>query len=138
MKISVLDGSNYFKGLLLLIRKDNKITSEEHELMTRIGKTLGFEKGFIENAIHELLENRYISITPPLFSSQEIAEKFLKDGLIIAASDSEIHSREKEWLLSVAERNNIEKSWLLQEMEIILDKKGETGRLEADTIKVHY
>lgn len=138
MNISVLDGSNYFKGLLLLIRKDKKITKEEHKLMTRIGKTLGFEKMFIENAIQEILDNRHISMTPPVFSTQEIAEKFLKDGLIIAASDSEIHPREEGWLLSVAEINNIEKSWLSAEKNSILKNKEHTELLEVDSIKVLY
>ena len=59
MKITVLDGSNYFKGLLLLIRKDRKITQAEIELMKRVGNTLGFEKTFCDNAISEILGNRY-------------------------------------------------------------------------------
>jgi hypothetical protein len=38
MNISILNGINYLKGLLILIRKDTKITAEEHQLIGRIGK----------------------------------------------------------------------------------------------------
>jgi hypothetical protein len=138
MNISVLDGSNYFKGLLLLIRKDKKVTKEEHELMSRIGKSLGFEKKFIENAIQEILNNRYISVTPPVFSTRELAEKFLKDGLILAASDNEIHPKEEDWLISVAGKNKIEESWLADEKQKILQSKDYAYHLEADDIKVLY
>jgi len=138
MNITVLDGSNYFKGLLLLIRKDNKITKEEHELMTRIGKTLGFEKKFIENAVKEILHNKYISTAPPVFSTRELAEKFLKDGFVIAASDREIHPHEEAWLYSVAKNNNIEKEWLVSEKKNILENEKNKRHLEVDTLKVLY
>lgn len=138
MYISVPDGSNYLKGLLLLIRKDNKITKEEHGLITRIGKNLGFDETFIEEALQEILHNRFISITPPVFSTKLIAEKFLKDGLVIAASDNEIHSAEEEWLLSVAEKNNIGKEWIFVEKSLIRKNGNKTVRLEADSLRIKY
>ena len=138
MKISVLDASSYLKGLLLLIRKDRKISEKEHELMTRVGENLGFEKSFIENAIHEILDNKYITVTPPEFSSPEIAEKFLKDGLLLAASDNEIHPAEEKWLLSVAAHNNINEAWLLEEKNHILYADEHRDHLEADTLQVNY
>lgn len=138
MNISVFDSSNYLKGLLLLIKKDKKVSREERKLMTHIGKTLGFEKKFIENAISEILDNRYINQTPPVFSTKEIAEKFLKDGLVIAAADSEIHPKEEEWLCSVASRNNIEEEWLFNEKNNILLNERHTDRLEVDNLKVLY
>jgi len=138
MDISILDGSSYFKGLLLLMRKDKKISNDEHEMMTHIGKSLGFEKKFIENAIDEILENKYISEIPPVFSTREISEKFLKDGLSLAASDNYIHPHEEEWLLSVADKNNIEKEWLIAEKNNILHNKTVPGHLEVDSIKVIY
>jgi hypothetical protein len=57
MKIARVDASNYFKGLLLLIRKDGKVTTAEKEPTKCIGKSLGFEKQFCDNAINEILEN---------------------------------------------------------------------------------
>ena len=138
MKISVPDSSNYFKGLLILIRKDNNITESEHVLMLRIGKALGFEETFIENAIQEILLNRFISETPPVFSSRQLAEKFLKDGLVLAASDNEIHANEEAWLLSVAGINNIEVSWYFSEKKSFLQKKYNTIDLNADDLEVLY
>ncbi|HOP31437.1 MAG TPA: hypothetical protein P5120_18595 [Spirochaetota bacterium] len=138
MKISVLDASSYLKGLLLLIRKDRKISEEEHELISRVGKNLGFEKKFVENAIHEILDNKYITVIPPEFSSQEIAEKFLKDGLVLAASDNEIHPAEEKWLLAVAERNNIDAAWFLKEKSTILCSNKQMEGLEAEKLQVNY
>ena len=83
MNISIVDGSNYFKGLLLLIRKDRKVSESEIHLMQRIGKILGFEKEFCDTAITDILENTYIQDEIPLFSTKELAEKFIKDGLSI-------------------------------------------------------
>jgi hypothetical protein len=138
MDISVFDGSSYFKGLLLLIRKDNKISKIEHELMARVGKNLGFEKTFIENAIKEIIKNKYITPDPPEFSNRELAEKFLKDGLILASSDSEIHPHELAWLTAVAEKNNISRHWLLEEKKNITRIEKHSVKLEADNLKVIF
>lgn len=138
MNIPVIDGSNYFKGLLLLIRKDKKITEPEHVIMNRIGKALGFEKKFIEDSINEILNNKYISDEPPVFSSRELAEKFIKDGLILAASDKEIHPREEEWLLTVAGINKIERAWFFQEKNSFLKMQYHTIKLGAEDLDVNY
>lgn len=138
MKIPVIDGSNYFKGMLLLVRKDNKITEPETNIMMRIGKALGFEKSFIEEAINEILGNKYISDEPPVFSSRELAQKFIKDGLILAASDEKIHPLEEEWLLAVAGANKIESSWYFDEKNSLLQMKYHTIRLDADDLDIRY
>jgi hypothetical protein len=52
MNISVIDGVNYLKGLLLLIRKDRRISDSEIRLLRRIGKALGFERTFCDNEVH--------------------------------------------------------------------------------------
>jgi hypothetical protein len=138
MRISVLDGSNYFKGLLLLVRKDKKVTDEERSMMKAIGAALGFEKKFVDNAVREILENRHISVVPPVFSSRELAEKFLKDGMVLAASDGEVHPHEKEWLYAVARSNGVEESWVADMKERLMDVKERDGRLEVHEIKVIY
>jgi len=138
MNIPVIDSSNYFKGLLLLIRKDKKITEPENIIIQRVGKALGFEKTFIEEAINEIINNKYISNEPPVFSSLELAEKFIKDGLILAASDKKIHPLEEEWLLAVAGANQIESSWYFKEKNSLLQLKYETIHLGADELNVKY
>ena len=138
MKITVLDGSNYFKGLLLLIRKDRKITELEIQLMKRIGKTLGFEREFCDNAIDEILENKFIVDAHPEFSAKELAIKFIKDGLAIALSDNELHPSEEEWLRSTAEKNGLDLTWFRQESANATSRKQPPSRMEVDDLTVEY
>jgi hypothetical protein len=138
MKINVIDASNYFKGLLLLIGKDRKITDPEIALVQRIGKAFGFEKVFCDNAIRDILENKFILNVPPEFSKKDLAKKFIKDGLTLAASDNEIHPSEEEWLLSVAERNGLDVQWFYEERRS-REKGGDlNGVLEVDGLTVEY
>jgi hypothetical protein len=138
MKITLIDASNYFKGLLLLIRKDGKVTDKEKELTRRIGKSLGFEREFCDNAIHEILENKFIVDTPPEFSSRELAMKFIKDGLTLASSDDEVRAPEEEWLKSTATKNGLEIEWFSQERQTTLHARGVDARLEVDHLTVEH
>lgn len=136
MKISVIDASNYFKGLLLLIGKDRKITDPEIALLQRIGKAFGFEKVFCDNAIRDILENKFILDVPPEFSRTELAKKFIKDGLTLAASDNAIDPSEEEWLLSIAEKNGLDSQWFYKERQGTEKGIGVHGLLEADGLTV--
>jgi hypothetical protein len=138
MKITLIDASNYFKGLLLLIRKDGKVTDAETELTKRIGKSLGFEEEFCDNAIHEILENRFIVDTPPEFSSRELAMKFIKDGLTLASSDDEVRAPEEEWLKSTATKNGLGIEWFSQERQNTVRARGIDARLEVDHLTVEH
>lgn len=138
MKISMIDGSNYFKGLLVLIARDRVISEPEIALMQRIGKSLGFEKEFCHNAIHEILENTYVDPTPPGFTDRELAMKFLKDGLTIAFSDHHIHPFEEEWLKEAAEKNGIDDDWFRRQMDDVSKQAGADFPLEADTLSMEF
>ena len=138
MMISVVDGSNYFKGLLLLIRKDRRVTDSERQLMEHIGKSLGFERGFYVKAIQEILVNHYIVDEPPVFSKKELATLFIKDGFAIANSDNEIHSFEKEWLKVTAKKNFLDLNWFQQEFEISKIKIYPTAHMEVDALTIQY
>ena len=138
VRISIIDGSNYFKGLLLLVGKDKKVKQPEIELMKRIGKTLGFEKEFCDNAIRDILENKYIVDAHPVFSSKELALKFIKDGLFVAFSDNEIHPSEEQWLRLTAEKNGIDLMLFSQELENMVQRKILSDRLEIDDLAVEY
>jgi hypothetical protein len=138
MKISIMDASNYFRGLLLLIRKDHLITGTETELLKRIGKTLGFEKEFCETAIHEILDNPHVTDEPPEFSTKELALKFLKDGLALALSDAEIHPFEEQWLRSTAERNGLDTASFSRELDIARSRHGFPARLEVDDLTIKH
>jgi hypothetical protein len=138
-QITVRDASDYFRGLLLLISKDGRISDPEKMLVKRIGKSLGFEKHFCDNAIHEILENEHVSIEPPKFSTIELAKSFIKDGLLLAEADNELHGFEEAWLQSTAEKNCIDVEWFLQEKDRVAGRKIELDdRLEVDDISVQY
>ena len=139
MKLNIIDASNYFKGLLLLIRKDRQITQSEIDLMKSIGKSLGFEKDFCDNAIGEILDNAYIEDVPPAFSTKELATKFVKDGLYIAFVDHEhIHPDEELWLKSTAEKNGLGPGYFSREMEHARKSRGRPSRLEVFDLTVEY
>jgi len=112
MKMSLYERSECFRGYLLLIGKDRQISSEERILLLAIGKKLDFESRFCETSINDLLENKYISNEPPLFSCKEFAEGFLVDAVGIALADNELHSKELDWLSAIAKKNNIDRGWL--------------------------
>ncbi len=124
MNISVIEGSTYYRGLLLLISIDRSTSEPEIVLMKRIGKALGFEKDFCNNAIHEIFDNKFILKEPPKFSSTELAKKFIKDGLFLAHSDGENHPEEEIWLESIAVRNGIDTEWFLRETKNAASRKG--------------
>jgi tellurite resistance protein len=138
MNISIIDGSNYFKGLLLLIRKDRKLTVSEIMLMQKIGKKLGFEKEFCDTAINDIMENEYIEDTPPVFTSQELAQKFINDGLAIAFSDRECHPSEEAWLLNTAVLNGVDEPWFRAAYERAASRQHPPSAMEAEDITVQY
>jgi hypothetical protein len=113
MKLSMLDRSTYFKGLLLLIKRDNNIAEAEKLLMTKIGSTLRFDEAFITGAVIELLENEYLTNDIPQFSQRAFAESFILDGLKMAFSDNEFSAEELEHLTNIATKNGIDKEWLM-------------------------
>ena len=138
MKIGVIDGSNYFKGLLLLVRKDRVVSEPEIELMKRIGKNLGFEKEFCENAINEILYNTHIDDTPSKFVSKNIAEKFIRDGLRLALSDSQMHPAEEDWLKLTAESNGFDEDWFRKQKTLVTQQLLLSEKMEADDLRIEY
>jgi len=139
MKISVLEGSEYFRGLLLLIARDRAVAEPEAALMMRIGRTLGLEKEFCEGAVREILENSHVSSDPPVFSSPVLARMFIRDGLTIAAADRAVHEAEEEWLRLAAQRNGVGADWYEAERDAALAAMPRQGsRLELDDLVVEY
>ncbi|MEK6650497.1 MAG: hypothetical protein AABY75_05940, partial [Bacteroidota bacterium] len=136
MQISVLDGSNYFKGLLLLLRKDERVTPSELDLMRRVGATLGFEKEFYETAIRDILENTHIVDAPPSFSKICLAEQFVRDGIRIARSDNDVHVREVEWLEATAALNGLDPTVVRRELAEMHGTPLDVCRLEVEDLTV--
>lgn len=136
MNISAIDASNYFKGLLLLIRKDRKVTESEVQLMKRIGKALGFEEEFCDQAIKGILENEHVRDQPPKFSSKDLATRFVQDGLVLAFSDNEIHPSEEEWLKLVAELNGLDAQWFIRKRQQTVKELVPHPHLEVENLTV--
>jgi hypothetical protein len=111
MKLSLLTKSNYYKGLLVLLRRDRNIDAREKELMLQIGKIFDFDKRFCEAAIDDLLSNAYITREPVIFSDERIKECFFRDAVRLALVDECLHPMELSWLRTVAHANNKSDQW---------------------------
>ncbi|MCW8849965.1 MAG: hypothetical protein OQJ81_08310 [Melioribacteraceae bacterium] len=117
MILDFQDKGKYFRGLLILIGKDDNIQKDERKSILRICDKLGFESKFCDDAINEFFENTFIDKSPPEFSSQETAYNFLKDAIDLSLVDNEFHTEELIWLESVAIANGISNLWLDDELK---------------------
>lgn len=134
MELTVLDRSNYFRGLLLLAAKDKILSESEIDIMKGVGASLGFDKRFSEESIRDLLENEHISNTPPVFSNEEISKRFIMDGIKLALSDDNIAPEEIKWLRRVAAANKLSKNWLADQLKDFVEK--ETYKSKLDIISI--
>ena len=123
MPMTLTDRSDYFRGLLLLTRKDNVITNEEKAVLLRLGELLQFNREFCENTIRDLLQNPYFDEKPPLFSNRECAEMFLLDGIKLAFADHNLHKKEYAWMQEIATKNDISLEWLSTRLSGSLNEK---------------
>jgi hypothetical protein len=105
MKLPLKEISNYFKGLLILSRRDRVINAEERNLLLQIGELIGFDRRFCQATIDELLVNAHISRKPVIFSDERLRESFFRDALRVAYSDGTFHPVELSWLLRTARAN---------------------------------
>jgi hypothetical protein len=126
MTINQIDRSNYFKGLLILIGTNRKITENERLIITDVAQILGFGHNFVDTAIDELFGNQYIIAEPPRFSNHILAEIFIRDGMRIAFANKVLHLYELQWLARFAVNNNFSKQWFFIELEQYLDKSNQT------------
>jgi hypothetical protein len=133
MRIGVSEGGSYMRGLLLLARKDCKITRSEIGLFTQAGVALGYCPRFCTQAIAESLTNRYIEEVIPEFSSQSLCRMFIADGLALASSDDEIHRAEESWLASVADKHGLETAWFAR-ARLQAVRNAPAVRLESERI----
>ena len=116
MEISVLDKSNYLKGLLIIAKKDNQLAEQEKKIIRQFAERLGFAQDFYEDTLKSLLSNKYITEEPIIFSNKKIAESFITDGLALAHSDDSIVGVEIEYIRSIAIANQIDKKCFDEQM----------------------
>jgi hypothetical protein len=117
--------SDYYRALLVLLRRDRVIHPRERDLMIRIGEMLDFDRRFCEAAINDLLSNAHITRTPVIFADENIKDCFFRDALRVALVDGEFHPRELSWLRRMARANGRSDRWLDLIIEESLKKQDE-------------
>ena len=117
MEMTYLDRSNYFRGLLLLLRKNNKVNKDEVNMIMRIGNRLGFAYDFCKGALKDILDNEYIVDGPPKFSNKGVAHGFIEESIELAVIDNDIEANELEWIGSVIKENEMEEEWNITQIE---------------------
>ncbi len=121
MFINPIDKSNYFRGLLVLIGKDKDVSQNESDIIKKLGNILGFNHDFVNSAIKDIFKNKYITEEPPLFSNNNFAEIFIKDGIKVALVNSVLNLDQIKWLTSTALKNNLSIQLLFIELENFLE-----------------
>jgi hypothetical protein len=128
MNLSLLNRSNYYKGLLVLSRRDRTIDAREKGFLIQMGEVLGFDKRFCETTINDLLFNANITREPVIFSDERIMKCFFQDALRLAFIDGDLHLLELRWLRSVAHANNQSDRWLAILIRESREKRAIMGR----------
>lgn len=122
MELNPIDKSNYFKGLLILIRKKKAVTEFARRTVKTIAAVLDFNQDFVDSSIKNLLVNKNIVEEPLKFSDCRLAESFIKDGLRLALSDGVLNQLQLQWLVNTAQKNNLSKKWFFMELEDFFDQ----------------
>lgn len=117
MKFNLIDKSNYFRGLLIVIRKNKTVTESASRTVKRIAAVLDLNQDFVDISLKNLLVNEYIVEEPPKFSDCLIAEIFIKDAINLALSDGILSLLQIQWLMNTAQKNNLSKQWVFVEFE---------------------
>jgi len=111
MNIPLIDKSSYLRGLLILARKDNHISSIQKTIILEAGKRLGFSSSFCEEILNTLLHNECLCEEPIKFNSYAVAQSFIADGLKLTCSGKSINDAELNWLRSSAQNNSVNMKW---------------------------
>jgi len=135
--IPLADRGNYYRGLLVLIRRDRVISVAERELMIRLGQGLDFDIRFCENSINELPKNPHIKAEAIKFSDKRVAESFLHDAVSVAFADGVLHPKEWVWLRAVAAANGLEDERLEAEIQSLQGPKPLNNK-STTAPAVHY
>jgi uncharacterized tellurite resistance protein B-like protein len=122
MAILTQDKSSYLKGLLIIAKKDNALAESEESIIRQLAKRLGFSESFYEETLQNLLSNNYLDEDPLKFSDEKLSHSFIKDGLMLAYSDSVLDEREIDWLRQTADVNNINSSWFEDKVNEVQSK----------------
>jgi hypothetical protein len=112
MNLPLTIRSLYYKGLLVLLKRDRLIDSRERDLMLQLGVLLDFDRRFCEATIDSLLVNVHINRKPIIFSDETIKECFFRDAMRVALADGSFDPKESRWLRKLAYYNGLTDQWL--------------------------
>lgn len=135
MELIPIDKSNYFKGLLILIRKKKAVTEFARRTVKTIAAVLDFNQDFVDSSIKNLLVNKNIVEEPLKFSDCRLAESFIKDGLRLALSDGVLNQLQLQWLVNTAQKNNLSKKWFFMELEDFFDQNESNSEMTFEIQK---
>jgi hypothetical protein len=137
MNLPLYVRSNYYKGLLVVSRRDRVIDARERSLLIQIGEILDFDRRFCESAIDGLLSNAHISRTPVVFHEDAIKECFFRDAMRLARTDGCIHPRELSWLRKAARANGRSGQWLDAIILKFLEQEADSDHCTPFEIQKH-
>jgi hypothetical protein len=108
----ILDKSNYLRSLLILIRKDKNVWDHEANLFLQESASLGYEKEFCMNALRELIGNKHIDNSPPVFFNKNYAVRFILRGIFMINQNVKIHPNQISYLVNTAYLNGLSEKWI--------------------------
>jgi hypothetical protein len=117
MQIPLVDKSTYLKGLLILARKDNRLSEEDKGLITTAAIHLGFSSDFYEEVLGTFMNNKHINNDPVQFRNNLLAHHFLSDAITLACINNGITKDELYWLKETAELNFVNPDWFENEIK---------------------
>jgi hypothetical protein len=117
MQVPLIDKSTYLKGLLILARKDKRISEEDKKFIIRAAEFLGFSSDFYQEVLDTFLINNYINNDPVEFSNNILAHHFISDAITLACINDGISNDEKQWLMETAKINFVDDKWFDSEFK---------------------
>lgn len=116
--MKTLDNGNLLRGLLLLIKTDKNIWDHELRIFVQEGVKLGYDKEFCENSIRNVLRNKHINQSPPVFFYKANAIKFLRVAMSIIKEDFKPNVQKLKFLEEVALVNDLARHWKILNYKI--------------------
>ncbi|MFA6978722.1 MAG: hypothetical protein WC209_05295 [Ignavibacteriaceae bacterium] len=120
---TILDKSNYLKGLLIVAKMNNKIDEGEKDIIANVSSRFGFSQDFLTEAMQTILANDFVSNAPIQFSKPVVAREFIQECLQLVNSKDDPAPRELLWLSEVAKINELDNDWFLKEKRASQKKK---------------
>ncbi len=120
---TILDKSNYLKGLLIVAKMNNKIDEGEKDIITNASSRFGFSQDFLNETMQNILANDFVSNLPIQFSKPVVAQEFIEECLKLVISKDDPAPRELLWLSEVAKINQLDNEWFLKEKRSVQQKK---------------